>query len=93
MLADQLQLDPDLTLRVFSTYKVGWCVIKVVSTVLLLPILHQLLCILQTWCKAQAGTVARQQVEILQRIWFLFCSDLINLYCVLPVPVQAKMYV
>ncbi|KAL0026340.1 hypothetical protein WJX79_000745 [Trebouxia sp. C0005] len=32
---DQLQLDPDLTLRVFSTYK--------------------------TWCKAQAGTVARQQ--------------------------------
>ncbi|KAL0033366.1 hypothetical protein WJX77_006124 [Trebouxia sp. C0004] len=32
---DQLQLDPDLTLRVLGTYR--------------------------TWCKAQAGTVARQQ--------------------------------
>ncbi|KAL0051271.1 hypothetical protein WJX82_004548 [Trebouxia sp. C0006] len=35
---DQLQLDPDLTLHILSTYR--------------------------TWCKAQAGTIARQQVEL-----------------------------
>ncbi len=58
---------------------------------MLLPILYRLLCILQTWCKAQAGTIARQQVELQQCICFNFYNGLIGPDCVLPVPVQAKM--
>lgn len=82
-LADQLQLDPDLTLRVLGTYRVGWCVNKLAPTVLLLPNMYWLPCILQTWCKAQAGTVARQQVEKCSAFgsYFTMVSSAQTAYC------------